>query len=205
MSEAPPKGPTHRRDRILEVAIELFYERGYHATGMDDIGAAANITGPAIYRHFRNKEDILDAALKSGVSQVVEKIEDIVGRGGSPRTTLRALVQNYVRAVLNRPALAALVLNERRLFSSEARAWFERADRLHMEEWAHALSQIRPELPEADVRVMVSAAVGLLDSVIAYRSGLERSRLESLLTEMAMAAMVGDDRRARRDSRPRRR
>jgi len=191
-----PKRRPFRRDQILDVAIELFYERGYHATGMDDIGAAANITGPAIYRHFANKEAILDAALKQGVSEIVDKVDEIVGRGMTPKRTLRALVQNYIRAILNRPALAVLVLNERRLFSSATRAWFDRADRLHMEEWVHALSLARPELTEADVRVMIGAAVGLLDSVLVYRSGLDQRHIEDLLTEMAMAAMLEDDRRA---------
>ena len=44
-----------RRERILEAAAGLVAERGYHEVGMTDIGAAAGITGSAIYRHFDGK------------------------------------------------------------------------------------------------------------------------------------------------------
>ena len=53
----------YRRDEILAAAVKLFHERGYHATGMDDIGAEAGISGPAIYRHFKGKEEILEVLL----------------------------------------------------------------------------------------------------------------------------------------------
>ena len=44
---AGTKRRPYRRDEILAAAVKLFHERGYHATGMDDIGAEAGISGPA--------------------------------------------------------------------------------------------------------------------------------------------------------------
>ncbi|MBC8994507.1 helix-turn-helix transcriptional regulator, partial [Micromonospora chalcea] len=52
-----------RRDEILEIAVGLFAARGYHGVSMDDIGAAAGVTGPALYHHFAGKEAMLVAAL----------------------------------------------------------------------------------------------------------------------------------------------
>src|SRR2546421_230925 len=52
-----------RRDEILEIAVGLFASRGYHGVSMDDIGAAAGVTGPALYHHFAGKEAMLAAAL----------------------------------------------------------------------------------------------------------------------------------------------
>src|SRR6201991_4568328 len=52
-----------RRDEILEIAMGLFATRGYHGVSMDDIGAAAGVTGPALYHHFAGKEAMLVAAL----------------------------------------------------------------------------------------------------------------------------------------------
>src|SRR3982751_3946761 len=52
-----------RRDEILEIAVGLFAARGYHGVSMDDIGAAAGVTGPALYHHFAGKEAMLAAAL----------------------------------------------------------------------------------------------------------------------------------------------
>jgi AcrR family transcriptional regulator len=197
---APADSPAHsrrkrrpaRREAILDAAIDLFYERGYEATGIDEIGSAVGITGPGVYRHFKNKDEILDAALRRGISQIVNRAEEIIAEGGDPRSTLQLLVQNHLRAILNRPALASLVMAERRSLPARTRSWFDRADRLYTAEWIHLVGQIHPDLSEADIHLMVSAAQGVLVSAVAYQSGLPRQALEALLTEMAMALLVGD-------------
>ncbi len=56
-------GRRSRREEILEIAVGLFASRGYHGVSMDDIGAAAGVTGPALYHHFAGKEAMLAAAL----------------------------------------------------------------------------------------------------------------------------------------------
>src|SRR6266540_2828251 len=60
--QAPPRRRS-RREEILEIAVRLFAERGYHGVSMDDIGAAAGVTGPALYHHFAGKEAMIAAAL----------------------------------------------------------------------------------------------------------------------------------------------
>ena len=45
-----------RRLQLLSAAERLFAERGFLAVRLEDIGAAAGVSGPAIYRHFPNKE-----------------------------------------------------------------------------------------------------------------------------------------------------
>ena len=59
-----------RREAILTAAAELFAERGYAAVGMDDIGAAAGVTGPAIYRHFGAKASVLTAVFDRVIDAV---------------------------------------------------------------------------------------------------------------------------------------
>src|SRR3954463_791978 len=58
-----PRRRRSRRDEILAIAVGLFATRGYHGVSMDDIGAAAGVTGPALYHHFAGKEARLAAAL----------------------------------------------------------------------------------------------------------------------------------------------
>src|SRR3712207_4726940 len=62
VTTTPPRRRS-RRDEILEIAVALFATRGYHGVSMDDIGAAAGVTGPALYHHFAGKEAMLVAAL----------------------------------------------------------------------------------------------------------------------------------------------
>ena len=61
-TEAPNRRTRRKSDRrlqLLSAAERLFAERGFLAVRLEDIGAAAGVSGPAIYRHFPNKESLL--------------------------------------------------------------------------------------------------------------------------------------------------
>ena len=60
-----PTGKPSRREQILAAAAELFARHGFHGVGIDDIGAAVGISGPALYRHFRSKDAMLGEMLTS--------------------------------------------------------------------------------------------------------------------------------------------
>ena len=53
-----------RRDHIIEVAIELFCSKGFHATGVDTIMRAAQVSKKTLYNHFRSKDELILAALQ---------------------------------------------------------------------------------------------------------------------------------------------
>src|SRR6476620_7425478 len=72
-----------RRSQLIAAAERLVAERGYLAVRLEDIGAAAGVSGPAIYRHFPNKESLLvellvgiSTRLLAGATAVVEKASD---------------------------------------------------------------------------------------------------------------------------------
>ena len=60
------KMPT--KNRILESALALFSEKGYDGVGVDLIAENAGIKGPSLYKHFKGKEDILDALIEKAES-----------------------------------------------------------------------------------------------------------------------------------------
>lgn len=195
-SPAPPnvrtreKRRTQRRGEILEVAAKLFHEKGFHATGMDDIGAAAGITGPAIYRHFKSKDEILKRLIVDDTLHLRDKSDEIVRGAASQMEVLRGLVDLFVETTLENPALAHLALYERRTLPAKARAAMERAERLYFEEWVHALTQVRRDLSDTEARVMVQGATGVGFMVATYRSGLSMDVLKPLVSDMMMTALL---------------
>ena len=182
----------HRRDEILAAATGLFHEKGYHATGMDDIGLAAGITGPAIYRHFKNKEEILETLVSDTIGQVAERVTEAVSDADTPAAALQTLIQQYVAAALDNPALTGILMFERRILRAEVRSTVERAERHYVEDWVHVLCQVRPELSDSEARVIVQGLIGIGLSAATYRSGLEREVLEPLLISMMTRASLAD-------------
>ncbi len=180
----------YRREQILAAAVELFREKGYHATGIDEIGAASGITGPAIYRHFSGKEDILEALLLEVHSTKIAQAREILAAASSPEEGLAALVALYVDWVLENPALGFVGIYERRTLRGDTRRALLLAERQHTEQWIHALQAVRPELTVGQGRVAVHAATGLAVSAASYRGRVANDVARVLIAEMMLAAMM---------------
>ena len=54
----------HTKLRILDVALTLFSEKGYHSVSVAEIADAVGIKAPSLYKHYKSKQDIFDAILK---------------------------------------------------------------------------------------------------------------------------------------------
>ena len=125
-----------RREEILEIAVGLFAARGYHGVSMDDIGAAAGVTGPALYHHFAGKEAMLAAALIPVSEGLLAGGRDrVAGHRDDPRAALAALVDFHVEFALANPAVIALHLHELDRLPEEPRRQIRRLQRLYVEEW----------------------------------------------------------------------
>jgi len=193
VGHAPPKR-RNRRAEILEIAMGLFAARGYHGVSMDDIGAAAGVTGPALYHHFAGKEAMLVAALmpvsegllSGGRDRVAEHRDD-------PRAALESLVDFHVEFALANPVVIALHLHELDRLPEEPRRHIRRLQRLYVEEWVAVLTALRPDLEAADARVLAHAAFGLMNSTPFLGGEVERGRAATLLRAAALAALLGEN------------
>src|SRR5687767_13147016 len=92
-----------RRDALLAAAARLFASRGFEGVSIEDLGAAAGVSGPAVYRHFASKQAVL-AALLVGVSEgLLAGGEAVVSRGEGELETLHALVRFHAEFALADP------------------------------------------------------------------------------------------------------
>ncbi len=181
-----------RREEILEIAVGLFATRGYHGVSMDDIGAAAGVTGPALYHHFAGKEAMLAAALipvseqllAGGQARIADSSED-------PAAALAALVDFHVEFALANPAVIALHLHELDRLPEEPRRQIRRLQRLYVEEWVNTLTVLRQELVAGEARVLAHAAFGLMNSTPFLGGEVDRVRRAELLRAATLSALQG--------------
>jgi AcrR family transcriptional regulator len=180
-----------RRDEILEIAVGLFAARGYHGVSMDDIGAAAGVTGPALYHHFAGKEAMLIAALNPVSDGLLSGGQARVAQhAGSPRAALESLVEFHVAFALANPAVIALHLHELDRLPEEPRRQIRRLQRLYVEVWVETLTAVRPDLPAAEARVLAHAAFGLMNSTPFLGGEVDRDRRAELLRVATLAALL---------------
>ena len=88
-----------KRQAVLQAAAELFNERGFHATSLDDIAARLNVSKPTLYYYVKNKDEILLQCVSQGLEMTLEGIEASRQAGGNAVDQLRACMQVYAGVV----------------------------------------------------------------------------------------------------------
>ncbi|MCC7243760.1 MAG: TetR/AcrR family transcriptional regulator [Acidobacteria bacterium] len=84
------------RDRLIETAMELFWERSFHATGVDELCARADARKGSFYHFFSSKTDLAVAAVAASWAAARTHVFDLVSQSGPPGLDrLRRLVQCF--------------------------------------------------------------------------------------------------------------
>jgi len=112
----------YKRERILQEAVKLFYERGFTGTTLDDIAAALGVTKPFIYTHFKSKVELLAALCLPTIEMSMDAAAEAAGSPGTPTERLRRLVGDFTRVILQRQANIAVFFREEKHLTDEARA-----------------------------------------------------------------------------------
>lgn len=89
----PGAQPTSaKRDHLVDTALALFTEGGYHAVGIDTVLARAGVAKMTLYNHFASKEDLVVAVLARKAEQSAQGIERVLADAGSdPQVRVLAL------------------------------------------------------------------------------------------------------------------
>ena len=187
----------NRGERIQTAARQLFSERGYHAVSIDDIGAAAGITGPGVYRHFGGKEQILVAVLDRAAAEMWSNVPD-----GPGRHTIDDFVLAHVDWAVHHADLVILWHQERRSLPEADWHRQRRIQRNYLARWVDALVESRPELDEMEAWVMIRAVVGMIHSIGHYENILDRVKLREVLASMSINALRAERPRQLEQSSP---
>lgn len=88
-----------KRNAVLQAAAQLFNERGFHATSLDDIAARLNVSKPTLYYYVKNKDEILLQCVQQGLRMTLDGIEASRRAGGNAVDQLSACMAAYARVV----------------------------------------------------------------------------------------------------------
>jgi AcrR family transcriptional regulator len=178
-----------RREQILQAAAQLFAERGSRAVGVDDVGAAVGVTGPAIYRHFASK----DAMLAEMLLRISERLlaggsERVAQAGDDAAEQLRALIAFQVDFALANPALITVQDRDLGTLADADAAQVRRLQRRYVEVWVAVLARLHPGAEAAACRARAHAVFGLINSTPHSAGRLSHPAMAALLGDMAWAA-----------------
>jgi AcrR family transcriptional regulator len=178
-----------RRELLLNATAELVARRGFHAVGIDEIGAAAGVTGAAIYRHFGNKQELLVALIDRVVTELCDGARAAVRDAPSPDAALATLVALHVDFALRDRSIITVYDQESHNLPTEDRRRLRRIQAQYAEIWVDVLVGVRPEMPRPRAATAVHAVFGLMNSPADYDARIPTAETAPLLTAMAIAGL----------------
>ena len=95
------KNLTPRQQEILNVALELFYKRGFADTSMRDIAEVLNVKAASLYAHIKSKEEIMEWISDDVSNRFMQRNDDLKNPSLSAQEKVRILVVNHLTAMYN--------------------------------------------------------------------------------------------------------
>jgi AcrR family transcriptional regulator len=181
-----------RRTQLLSVAVEVFAERGFHATSMDEVAEAAGVTKPVLYQHFPSKRALYTELLDEVDTQLVNRLVEATAGAASGRERVQEGFAAYFRFVATNRAAFRLLFGASVRNDAEFAVVAERA----IERIADLIADlIEIEAPAEHRSVLAHAIVGMAEATSRRLANDDAEddpdRLAAWLAEMAWFGLRG--------------
>ncbi|MBT2247157.1 TetR/AcrR family transcriptional regulator [Arthrobacter sp. BHU FT2] len=189
------KAKEDRRRALLTAAASLFAANGFNSVSLEDLGAAAGVSGPAVYRHFPGKQAVLADLLATVSRELLDGGRQVVAEISDPLAALRRLVEFQVDFALGKPDVIRVQDRDLSNLSDQDQAAVRALQRSYVEVWVEVLSRLQPGTDPAELRTRAHATFGLINSTPhSVRSHGRRmaAAARPLLEQMALAALTVD-------------
>lgn len=161
-----------RRQQILDSALAVFSQKGFHTSNVSDVAAHAGVSQGTIYWYFESKEELFDAAIMAFFAGFGVEMTSVLQEGGTASDKLRAIAR----------AMDDFVANAQQVFGAFLGYWASSQDRQGSAQfWIDLLHQYTDgvvaiieqgiqsgEFKEVDAKALVWAMAAAYDGLAAY-------------------------------------
>jgi AcrR family transcriptional regulator len=178
-----------RREQLIASAVRAFRRNGYAGVSIDEIGSEVGVVGPALYRYFDNKVDILVAAITRFYEwRALETLRALEEEPRSDKVIAR-LIDRYIHLAVEATDLLAVSLTERLFLPAEVRDRFDRVQAENLAEWQRWLVEARPELDAQRAAALVHVARTVIDDSVRTPRLRHNTAFEQDLASVTHAAL----------------
>jgi AcrR family transcriptional regulator len=182
-----------RRRQLLDVAAAAFGTHGFHKTSMAALAAAAGVTKPVLYQHFRSKSDLYLEVVRDIGGRLRDELGKAVADASSAHSQVEAGFRAYFQFFANEPYAFEVLFGD----GSRRDEAFAREAHAVEESIAENIAQLMAidDLPELDKRVLAFGIVGLAEGASRYWMShhveLAPNRLASRVADLAWYGLRG--------------
>ena len=187
MARGRSAGYEEQREQILAHAAELFAQRGYPATSMNEVAQACGLSKPTIYHYFRDKYALLFEISHSHVSHLQALVQQIESQALPPQERLRAFILSFVHEYADARFAHRVLTEDVRFLQDEDRQQVHDKERYVVNAFSEAVESLRPDLAGAGLsKALTMLLFGMMNWMFTWL------KPRGALTHEMMAPVVAD-------------
>jgi len=187
MARGRSPGYDGQREAILEQAAQLFAERGYAGTSMNEVAEACGMSKPSLYHYFRDKYALLFSIAEGHVTRLEVVVEEVRAETLDPRARLERLIRRFVEEYAGAQHAHRVLTGDVRYLEDGDRERILEVERRVVAGFAKAIAELRPEVEEAHLaKPLTMLLFGMINWMFTWL------KPDGNLSYEAMAPIVAD-------------
>ncbi|HTN65817.1 MAG TPA: TetR/AcrR family transcriptional regulator [Burkholderiaceae bacterium] len=176
-----------QREMILSRAAQLFAERGFAATSMNEVAEACGMSKPSLYHYFRDKYALLVNIAEGHVTRLESVVDQVRREPLDPKARLERLIRRFVEEYANARHAHQVLTGDVRFLDDEDRERVLAGERRVVAGFADTIIALRPELDTARMaKPLTMLLFGMINWMFTWL------KPDGELTYEAMAPVVAD-------------
>ena len=179
--------------KIFETAMQLFADKGYEATSIEEITATVGVAKGTLYYHFSSKEEIFNFLVEEGMKLLKNSIQIKTDKVSSYIDKIRAIILIQIKVIVKYESLITIILSQ--MWGKEER---NKRSRQYVFEYLNIVEKIvregieKGEIIDRDPEVIASEIFSLTSSCLIYKLKTEKNLdIQSMYKEIEKIAISG--------------
>lgn len=153
---------------LVAAAAEVFRDKGYRNSTIDDIAEAAGISRPTVYKYTKSKQHLLDLMVEVVTSDMSRRMREVFDTTDDPPEKLRRAVRTHIESAVTNRTFYAIVLSEQTEVSDASRELFNKWARGVTREFEQLVADClhtQPNPPVIDTFIAANLVLSMLTSL----------------------------------------
>lgn len=116
----------NKKNDILDAAIKVFFEKGFHKAKMEDIAKEAGVGKGTIYEYFESKKDLFQEMIKCSIEKYIEKARKAISKKNTVKEKLIAFAEHHGMFLANHVDMTQIIITQPQILSIDMKRWLMR-------------------------------------------------------------------------------
>ena len=182
-----------RRQEIINAAIDIFFEHGYHKASMRDIARKVGVTQASLYYHFRNKEEICYTIVNQTSNDLLLTLKSILKQEKDPIEKLKDIIVGQILMIKTQRKEVKILIEDKKFLSAELNKLIKDQEKMTFDIFKSNMEDLRRQgkLRDFDLTTATFGMFGMINWLYHWYNPKGRLSLEELAEHIVNILFYG--------------